>query len=192
MRRPRLVRVEPPLARRATETGVDRLPTARPVRDPGRPPDRTPLPLGPPSRRREGSPTIGDTADRAHRPGRPAVVAGVGSAAATATGFAGESAAGLDSRGIHPTGYRSRPPGRCACSPASGAAEDTNCQLPPAARGGPDRPRSPTTCRDLHGYDTDDPGRRRASSGPVASRSRASPTWRSCSTACRSSESPPR
>ncbi len=58
--------------------------------------------------------------------------------------------------------------------------------LPPAPRGRPDRAsRSPTTCRRCTAT-TPTTRRPRASSGRAASASRAWPTWRSCSTGCRS------
>ena len=64
--------------------------------------------------------------------------------------------------------------------------------LPLPPRAGPDRAcRSPSTCRPRWATTPMRP-RRRARSAGSASRSRASPTWRSCSTACRWARSAPR
>ena len=78
--------------------------------------------------------------------------------------------------------------GRCGCSPASAPPRtrtrgSASCSTParPACR-------SPTTCRRCTATTPTTP-RPRASSGRAASRSAASPTWRSCSPACRSTGS---
>ena len=93
-------------------------------------------------------------------------------------------------RGIHPTGYRSRL-WTMRMFAGFGAAEDTNARFRNCST--PARPacRSPTTCRRCTATTPTIP-RPRASSGRAASRSRAWPTWRSCSAASRWNESAPR
>ena len=90
-------------------------------------------------------------------------------------------------RGIHPTGYRSRL-WTMRMFAGFGAAEDTNARFHQSSRRARPVCPSPMTCRPCTAT-TPTILRPRASSGRAAWRSAASRTWRSCSTACRSSAS---
>ena len=81
--------------------------------------------------------------------------------------------------------------GRCASTPASRPPRrPTSASATSSSRARPGC-RSPSTCRPRWAT-TRTRRRRRARSAGSACRSRASPTWRSCSTACRSARSAPR
>ena len=87
-------------------------------------------------------------------------------------------------RGIHPTGYRSRL-WTMRMFAGFGSAEDTNQRFHQLLGAGQTGLSIAYDMPTLYGYDTDD-AEAEGNSGRAGSASAASRTWRSCSTACRS------
>ena len=91
-------------------------------------------------------------------------------------------------RGIHPTGYRSRL-WTMRMFAGFGAAEDTNARFRQLLAAGQTGLSIAYDMPTLYGYDTDDPEAEGEFGTCGVGGLAAWPTWRSCSTACRSTAS---